>query len=244
MSSKIAVDKKLDTTYSLSKLGLTCYTEEGQQQYFNIYNRGALVAGLLDIRLLELSGGKRGLREVVNELARTYGPSKSFPEKEFFDIFVRMTHPEIGDFFNRYVKNAEPLPYAEYYGKLGIRYEPLLRTGKAAADLGFQLRNAGGKLLFAELKEPLETAGLRVQDELAAFNGQAVSAGNIASIAGQLQGLKAGDAYEFTVRRAGKEVTVPVKVLEQEEVKPYAFEPDPQATPAQLRLREAWMKNL
>jgi len=244
MSSKIAVDKKLDTTYSLSKLGLTCYTPEGQQQYFNIYNRGALVAGLLDIRLLELSGGQRGLREVVNELARTYGPDKSFPEKEFFDIFVRMTYPEIGGFFNRYVKNAEPLPFAEYYGKLGIRYHDLLRTGRTAADLGFQLKNAGGKLLFAQLREPLQAAGLRVQDELAAFNGQPVGVGNIAAIAGQLQGLKAGEAYQFTVRRDGKEVVVPVQVLEQEEIKQYAFEPDPQATNAQLQLREAWAKNL
>jgi predicted metalloprotease with PDZ domain len=202
------------------------------------------VAGLLDIRLLELSGGQRGLREVVNELARTYGPNKSFPEKEFYDIFVRMTYPEIGDFFERYVKNAEPLPFAEYYGKLGIRYAPLLRTGKTTADLGFQLKNAGGKLLFAQLKEPLLTAGLRVQDELAAFNGEPVTLSNIAAIGGQLQGLKPGDAYQFTVRRDGKEVNVPVQVLEQEEVKSYAFEPDPQATPAQLQLREAWMKNL
>jgi predicted metalloprotease with PDZ domain len=244
MSSKIAVDKKLDTTYSLRKLGLTCYTPEGQQQYFNIYNRGALVAGLLDIRLLELSGGQRGLREVINELARTYGPTQSFPEKEFYDIFVRMTYPEIGDFFNRYVKNAEPLPFNEYYGKLGIRYHSLLRTGRTMSDLGFQLRNAGGKLLFAQLKEPLQTAGLRVQDELAAFNGQPVNAGNVSAIGGQLQGLKPGELYEVTVRRVGKEITVPVKVLEKEEIKLYAFEPDPQATPAQLQLRETWAKNL
>lgn len=84
LTQKIIYDKSLDTTYTLSKLGLTCYTDEGQRQYGNIYARGALVAGLLDIRLLELSNGKRGLREVVNELAATYGPNKAFPEKDFF----------------------------------------------------------------------------------------------------------------------------------------------------------------
>jgi hypothetical protein len=67
---------------------------------------------------------------------------------------------------------------------------------------------------------------------------------NIAAVGGQLQRLKAGESYQFTVRRDGKAVTVPVQVLEQEEVKPYAFEADPQATPAQLQLREAWSKNL
>ena len=83
-----------------------------------------------------------------------------------------------------------------------------------------------------------------MQDELAAFNGEPVSISNIAAVGGQLQRLKAGESYQFTVRRDGKEVVVPVKVLEQEEIKPYAFEPDPQATPAQLQVREAWMKNL
>jgi len=32
-----------------------------------------------------------------------------------------MTHPEIKDFFQRYVWGAQPLPVAEYYAKLGIR---------------------------------------------------------------------------------------------------------------------------
>jgi hypothetical protein len=34
---------------------------------------------------------------------------------------VAMTHPEIRDFFARYIWNSERLPIAEFYGKLGIR---------------------------------------------------------------------------------------------------------------------------
>ncbi|WP_240410350.1 M61 family metallopeptidase [Hymenobacter oligotrophus] len=61
--------ERADTTYSLKRLGLNSFSDEGQQQYGNIYQRGALTASLLDLRLLELSGGKRGLREVLLELA-------------------------------------------------------------------------------------------------------------------------------------------------------------------------------
>jgi len=129
LRQKVAVDERYyDKTYSLSKASLTSYTPEGQKQYGNIYMRGALVAGLLDIRLLELSGGKKGLREVINEFAKEYGPSKSFSEKEWFDIFTKKTYPEIGDFFTKYVKNAEPLPLAEYYEKIGIAYNKEKRT--------------------------------------------------------------------------------------------------------------------
>ena len=45
---------------------------------------------MLDIRLLELSGGKRGLREVFLELLDKYGKDKTFPEDDFFKLFVDM----------------------------------------------------------------------------------------------------------------------------------------------------------
>lgn len=129
LRQKTLIDEKYyDKNYSLSKISLTSYTPEGQKQYGNIYMRGALVAGLLDIRLLELSKGQRGLREVINELSKEYGATKSFPEKEWFDIFTKRTYPEIGDFINRYIKNAEPLPLEEYYAKIGILYNPANRS--------------------------------------------------------------------------------------------------------------------
>jgi len=36
---------------------------------------------------------------------------------------VARTHPEIRDFFTRWVEGAERLPLREYYGKLGITVE-------------------------------------------------------------------------------------------------------------------------
>jgi len=112
-----------DRDYSLSQLALTSYTAEGQRQYPNIYQRGAVVAGLLDLRLLELSSGEYGLQELLLDLAERYGKSRPFPEQEFFDIVTEMTYPEIGEFFDAYVRGTEPLPIDEYYGWIGITLE-------------------------------------------------------------------------------------------------------------------------
>ncbi len=109
-----------DTTYSLTKLALTSFSDSGQRQYGNIYQRGAVVAGLLDIRLLELSGGKRGLRELVLELSKRYGKRRAFAEAGLLDTIVAMTSPDIGEFFRRFVQGAERPPLKEYYRKLGI----------------------------------------------------------------------------------------------------------------------------
>ncbi len=123
LAQKILIDGRFyDADYSLRRLALTSYTDQGQAQYGNIYMRGALVAGLLDIRLLELSGGNSGLRELILELAAEYGKDRPFSENRFLETVTEMTHPEIGDFFQRYVVDAEPLPLTEYYAKVGIRY--------------------------------------------------------------------------------------------------------------------------
>ena len=119
---KARTDKMMfDTTWSLVKLARTSFSDSGQKQYGNIYMRGALVAGLLDIRLLELSGGTRGLRDEIRALSLTFGKRRAFPEKSFVDTLVAHTDPAVADFFRRYVYAAEPLPIREYYAKLGIR---------------------------------------------------------------------------------------------------------------------------
>lgn len=246
MTQKIGQDKSYDSTYSLAKLGLTCYTDSGQRQYNNIYARGALTAGLLDIRLLDLSGGKRGLREVINELATTYGSNRPFPEADFFTIFTQKTYPEIGDFFNRYVKAAEPLPYLEYYGKLGITYTPITPTGQKTVWLGMRPVYLAGdsKFVLANISEPLLKAGVKENDEWVSFNGQPVKVENLAALRAGVDQLKAGETYTVTVRRDGQEVTLTLPTQEREIVDRYKFTLNPQATPQQLQLRDAWMKNL
>jgi predicted metalloprotease with PDZ domain len=118
---KMQIDHQaFDSTYSLKELALTSYSDSGQKQYGNIYMRGALTAGLLDIRLLELSHGERGLQDLIGELTRKYGKRRAFPDSTFVDTLVAMTSPEIRDFFDRYVWESQHLPVKEYYAKLGI----------------------------------------------------------------------------------------------------------------------------
>jgi predicted metalloprotease with PDZ domain len=118
---KMQIDRtNFDTSYSLRELSLTSYSDSGQKQYGNIYMRGALAAGLLDIRLLELSKGQRGLEDVILDLTHRYGERRAFPESTFVDTLVAMTYPEIRDFFDHYIWQAQRLPIKEYYAKLGI----------------------------------------------------------------------------------------------------------------------------
>ncbi|MEM7551378.1 MAG: peptidase [Bacteroidota bacterium] len=244
LQRKISIDNQYDPSYSLSKLSLTSYTDEGQAQYGNIYMRGALVSGLLDIKLLELSGGKRGLREVVNELAKEYGSDRAFDEDRFFEVFTAKTYPEIAGFLDSYVKNAEPLPYKEYYEKIGIKYSEEIRTGKEVSALGMGFGVPDGKIRITALDEKLSGSGLEVNDELKGFDGVEINLQNARQMIGQLRSKSIGDEYVISVIREGEELEYPISVLAEDEVLRHVFELDENATAQQVALREAWMENL
>ncbi|MEZ4762144.1 MAG: hypothetical protein R3C26_02730 [Calditrichia bacterium] len=53
------------------------------RDYANVYSRGALVAALLDIHLIDLTDGRRGLQDVINDLILDYGKSRPLPEDQF-----------------------------------------------------------------------------------------------------------------------------------------------------------------
>jgi predicted metalloprotease with PDZ domain len=249
LSQKVFVDNAyFDRFYSLSKLSLNCYTDSGQRQYSNIYYRGALVAGMLDIRLLELSNGKRGLREVIQDLMKKYGPERAFPEKRFFEEFVSITYPEIADFFELYVKKATPLPLQEYYAKIGVLYSERAFSDTAQPELGLKVRSSEGKLIVDDFRETLAESGLRLDDEILSINGQAINEGNARMLNALAEKLGEGASYEMVVARkeggAQKEITLQLTTKASRAERRHVFTIHPQAYFRQAQLRKAWLKNL
>ena len=55
-------------------------------------------------------------------MAKTYGPWTPFDEASFQEVTNR-TYPEIGDFIENYIQNANPLPYKELYEVVGIDFQ-------------------------------------------------------------------------------------------------------------------------
>jgi len=149
LRQKILVDKYyFDTSYSLGKLARESFTEEGAKQYGNIYFKGSMAATLLDIRLLDLSDGKYGLRELILELVAKYGKGKPVPENGFIDVIVNMTFPEIKDFYEDFIFGNEPFPYKEYLFKIGMAYEEKTREEGSLSIYPLKNMTSRQKLLF------------------------------------------------------------------------------------------------
>ena len=226
---------------SLTQLGI--HSVDMHDQYLNIYNKGAIVAGLLDIRLLELSNGTKGLREVINELAKKYGPDKSFSEDKFFDELVKMTYPEINDFIEDYIEGIKELPIKEYYKNLGIDYYKSKGYDSSKANLGIAIGILDNHFVVLGVPESSPNKDkISPGDIIYSFNGDELTFQNVREKLKELQSKKVGDKVKTVIIRNNIKISLDL-ILGPVERK-YVFEVDPNPNIEQIKLRKAWMENL
>ena len=243
ISEKLRVNDRFDQNISLVKMSKEVYSEEILNEFLNFYNRGAVTAALLDIRLLELSKGTRGLREVFLELLQRYGKHNPFPENKLFDIIVSMTYPEIEQFINDYIKGSKPLPYVEYMNMIGFKYIYEKESDDMRPTLGIAIgMSEEGMLKVISFRQEHKNSGLQEGDLIVKFQGKEINMQNVREVLSEVYSMKIGDHCKIIVKRDGEEKEIMLTLLRRK-IK-HAFEEIESPTPEQKFLRDAWSRNL
>lgn len=234
LKDKISTDKSFyDANYSLVDLALNSYTEQGQMQYGNIYMRGALIAGLLDLKLIQLSNGEMSLKTLVNDLALDYGPDKPFSELLFFEEIEKRTDPEIGNFIDDYIKGTKDLPFEEYYEYVGINYqETVIDSSKASLNTSFYPMPNGLYVLGNH-------GSLKKGDFIVSIDNKQVNKSNYKEAMKSLSTKAIGTQIDLKGYRGQSSLHEQMQLAPNE--KKYVFELDDNPSAEQLRLRTIWM---
>jgi predicted metalloprotease with PDZ domain len=233
--------------------------EKYHDQYYNVYQKGALIGLCLDIKLRSLSDGQYGIQNLITDLSQKFGQHKPFQDDELFSEITKLTYPEIKEFFSRYVEGTEPLPLQELFNLAGITYVPEIST----LELSLGLEDAA--LALAEYNNtPMLTIrninalnsqgiamGFQVGDILLKINGEVIpelgeKAGEF--IMRQVSSLKEGEKLSYTVLRKSEasdelketELSAPLRKVERK--KRFIISLNPDATLEQIKLRNAWLK--
>lgn len=90
--------------------------------YGQVYERGAIMAMLLDFEIMKLTNGNKTLKTVIFELTNIYGKNKSFQEDEIIPKFVNLVDPQLQHFFDDYVTGTKPLDIEGGFKLIGIDY--------------------------------------------------------------------------------------------------------------------------
>lgn len=174
------MDSKIESAAEYKDVSFTemsefILTDKYKDDYSNVYQKGALIGFMLDIRLRELSHGDMGLRELMVMLAGKYGPDRPFKDDELIDEIVRMTYPEIGEFFDAHVIGDEPLPLKDYLYRIGwAYYEEKDMTHYTFGVDQFMLMEDGMIGIF-NMQEEFNSLGLQRNDVLLKINDEEVT---------------------------------------------------------------------
>ncbi len=244
---KINTSLNYDDAMSFTEMSENVLKEPYASNYYNVYQKGALIGMCMDILLREGSGGDRSMLSLMKELSLRYGKNRPFEDENLFDEIIAMTYPSVESFIRDHVEGNNPIDYNVFFNKVG------LKLGEARVETNF-IMNIGniivaanpidGSIFFTDLVKDnsfWNDLGVQPEDVIKKVNGEAVSLENANNIFSEVYGWEMGKEIEVVLVRNGEEIVLKA-VTEPSYSTGQTLVPDENASPEQIRLRDAWLK--
>jgi predicted metalloprotease with PDZ domain len=215
------------------------------------YSKGELIGLVLDLIIRGKTSGKASLDEVMRRMyeefylkspkAAYYLQGRGYKTEEFLQVASEVADADLSEFFTRYVRGTEILPYDEAFASVGLRL--IREQAREPHDAGISLEDdepQGAIISNVRNDSPAEDAGLQEGDEILSLAGKSVKRDN------WLQGLnryKQGDRLPLTVKRERRTIQTTL-VLGPPERFDYRIEEQKDVTTEQKALRVAWLKGV
>lgn len=244
---KIKTASSMNDSMSFTKMSENVLDEPYASQYYNVYQKGALIGMCIDILMREESNGNRGVLSLMKELSLKYGKNKPFEDDKLIEEITEMTYPSIGAFLNKHVVEGTPINYNEFFAKAGlVLNESKVKTNYIQNDGAMIVRadQATKTIRFSEaVKDNSFWAenGAQPNDAIKEVDGVAVTKESANQIFTKMFMWQPGNEVEVKLERDGKEVIIKT-TLTQSYTKGTSLKDDPNATQKQKELRKAWLK--
>jgi predicted metalloprotease with PDZ domain len=208
------------------------------------YDKGAIVALLLDLEIRRRSNGARSLDDVMRALYNDFfKKNRNYTPEDFQRLSEAAAGASLEDFFRRYVRGREELDYDAALGWAGLRLDTASdaagRPAPSVADLGAALEERDGRLTVKNV--PAGTAayeqGLSAADQIVAVDGYRAT---LASLNGRLADKRPGEQLALTVFRGDELRTLNIK-LGARAAATYRIVPVADPTGQQKRNYQAWL---
>ncbi len=223
------------------------------------YQKGALVALLLDLELRRRTGNRRSLDDVMRLLWARWGArDEGFPEGEVERLAAEVADADLGAFFDRALRSTDELDFAGGLSAAGLLLVPHHApvVGQAAtgpvgdpsrervaseARTGLQLKSEGGRAMVAHVLAGSAAwrAGVNPGDELVALNGFRVP--DPAWLNARMLERPVGSTVAVVLFRRDELLSVEVPV-EHGPLLPVAVRRAPEVSQAQSALLDDWLR--
>ena len=244
---KIKTASGMNDSMSFTIMSENVLDEPYASQYYNVYQKGALIGMCVDILIREGSNGNRGILSLMKELSLKYGQNKPFEDDKIMDEIVAMTYPSLRGFFDTHVSGDVPINYNEFFNKVGLEIaEGQVKTNFIQGNGGLIVTPDQGKGVIYFNEAALDNSfwkaqGVQPNDIIKSIDGTTVSMQTANEVFQKVFMWQPGTDVNVVLDRGGKDVVIKT-TLTQAYTKGKGLMPKADATEAQKALREAWLK--
>lgn len=235
--------------------------ENASNAIVSYYNKGALVALGLDLRIRLRSEDQLSLDDLMRHLWQHYGrPGKGLPERYIERELEMLLGGSQDDFFEEYVYGTTELPLADWFAAFGVAL--VLRSADSLDDMGryredFPIETPRARpVIGARLSEQgqwvrvdqvfaggaAQRAGVSPGDLLVALDGERCTLSNVSEL---LRRRPVGDRVELSLFRRDRlrTVALPIMAAPRDTVD-LCWLPDEGLSEAVKRRRARWLASV
>lgn len=185
--------------------------------YISYYTKGALIASLMNIRILQYTGSQKSLDDLMKLLwERFRKDGKGFSEKDLLTALKEVTGNDFTTFFEKYVNGTENIDFDSELGTLGYSISRS-RFGQkeGGKSAGILMRNENGKFRVVTPLHgfPSYGSGIAPGDELISYGSRPFNSESFTPVSKKwpsapgidlMSGFADGDSATFRILRRGK----------------------------------------
>ena len=212
------------------------------------YPKGELVGMILDLIIRGRTNGRASLDDVMRRMydelylkspnATYYLRGRGYTVEDFQRVATEVAGFDLTDYFTRYVRNVETLPYDEAFGYFGLRVVRTQARQPFDGGVTVDFQKRGNPTISAVRNgSPAEDAGLQAGDEIIALGGRSIARENWLVA---LSRSRRGARIPIAVQRDRRTIETTITLGEPERFD-YKIEERSDATPEQKALRQAWL---
>ena len=205
------------------------------------YNKGAMLACMIDISIIVGTNGEKCLDDVMRAAYEKFYliENRGIEEKEFQNLAEEVSGVSLGEIFKAVYEISE-IDYNAYFNKVGYQFIDQNKLNQTSS-LGIKVSHADGRTTIkgVDRNSSAWEYGLNVDDEIIAVNGNRLDQQG-RELDQAMTYSQVGDEVVILVARDGLMLEISVKLKASEKVS-YYIERNPEASEEERRLGDIWL---
>ncbi len=192
--------------------------EDSENTTISYYSLGAFLGCMLDLTIIEASGGAKSLDDILTYLYEYYHKKlgRGFKPNEFQEACELMAGKNLDDFFEDHVRGRIEPDYNKILNFAGLDLDITSGSEANAPYLGVSLSRVRGRpgISFIRYDSPAYNQGLSINDQILSVNSVKVK--SVTDLISKINGITPGETVKFEVQRDHRKLIIPVTIDEKD----------------------------